>query len=283
MTSEEEFSALKARYEKATTQHERAAIELKIWTAGAANAGAGKLDRDEFLRATLGTKLHETKERIRLLGYGEWVGPLWALVDKDMPLKTAVRIAFSAKTGKRDDEPFDAALNRTLLLVARTKDGKVFFRKSLAPQELSPSRLSASNKREATFRKDIETTCRDYVRKTLVGFEEFEMDEEFRWFERELKVVFEQFYRRLHDRERQNGGFQPSRRLFLEACHVLRLTPPKRVDGAWKRKVAKPRMKIMAREYHPDVTRGATKTQFDAAMKAWGVIERYGEGEGETA
>ncbi len=99
-------------------------------------------------------------------------------------------------------------------------------------------------------------------------------EEQIAWLEGEVRVLATQLSNRLRT-SRAPGLRQTMQRLSIRgACKVLLIDPPRKVDSIPPSffRLAKKNFKKLAREYHPD-TSPATRTQFEAVMSAWQVLE----------
>ena len=298
----EKLEDLKHAYEKASTEKERAEIELQFWTVHGVDARRQRIQCDDFLYESLGSSRYESKHRLFLIRLGAIAEPLWPLVEGEMTLATAAVLARKARITQivGEENPEASSISRVLtaynkLPVKKLVSPGKFVRMARARQRSrkktttghKPSATSPeqSHAREETngssFRARIRALVLENLTERLRGSDEFVIQEEMVRFETDLKILLEDLDDRVHERRRENATVEKfiRRRDFEDACRVLHLDPPKKIDSAFE-KIAKRNFKELARQYHTDVSGTDTKAAFNAVMKAWKVIQAFAEKKG---
>lgn len=292
---QKQLEDMKRAYENASTERERAKIELRCWDLHGDEARKQKIRCNDFLHEALGVSSKpDSDHRLFLLRLGPLAEPLWPLVDDEMTLHTAASLARHSKRLKGAGEDSDAkAIERVLeeyfqLPVKRSLGGRKIIRlRTQRPRRAkargaSTKETASKNAPLGSFRAKIRAIALESLKERLEGVDEVTIQAELERFETDLKVLFEEFENRVHDSRRKQAKVEQfiERRGLTNACRVLHLDPPKVVDVTFV-KLAKRNFKGLARQYHTDVS-GTSSTQaaFDAVMKAWRVIQAFAEKKG---
>jgi len=293
---------IKQAYEKATSERERAVLELRCWDLHGEEARKRHVRCSDFLQGVLGSPSKpDIDHRLFLLRLGSLADPLWPLVDGEMKIQTATLIARRAKLLRRMSPDETSAIGRAISEYERLPNKKSLGggkfirvrrakrRKKSAPAPVKESR-PVPKERSAeprgrppsgdavTFRAKVRELVKESLAERLQGVDEIVIQAQMERFEIDLKLLLEEFEDRVHEKRRNHVKVVQhfKRRDLIAACEVLHLVPPRVVDAEFE-KIAKRNFKELARQYHTDVS-GTSSTQpaFDAVMKAWKVIQTFG-------
>ena len=295
---------LRDEYAAATTEYERAAIEMRVrdeFQRGCAQANA---PRDRYAIARLlDVPISAVEERCSIFLAGEAAAPLWLRLEQDMAFATAVNLLRKARASSKRGEPLQVAVERVLaeydaLPVVRVLSGGKIRRfladsgrwgavrkKPVTPPMETPRAQKDSPDHD--FWDQIRGLARGYVQRRTVGHSPEQIDAEVRLLEMDLKIAFDTFANRVQYMTRQTPlSVVVQRRRLNDACRVLHVDPPHKITAVPKRFFthAQKQFRSLARAYHPD-TNGTdvTRPQFEAVMEAWNVIRQFKDSMGTGA
>lgn len=285
---------LKRAYEKASTEKERAEIELRCWDLHGGEARRNHIPADIFLQELLGASKYELNHRLMLIRIGAIAEPLWPLVDGEMTLATAVLLARKARITQiaGEENAGTNAITRVLasynrlpvkkfvspgkfVRMGRTKK-RGRNKNSVKEAQAKGAHANGAPAEGGSFRAKLRALVLENVTERLRGSDAVVVQEVVARFETDLKILLEDLGERIHERRRETNAVEKiiRRRDFDEACQVLHLDPPRKTDTAFE-KIAKRNFKELARQYHTDVSGTDTKAAFDAVMKAWKTVQAF--------
>jgi len=287
---------------KSMTERQKAELESQLWASYTASSGKSSNGSSrEWLVTVLGGKSRDYELRFTLWNAGEWVQPLWDLLENGMPRTTAVRLMREARS--------NASLNRVSLAVslqavlaaynesgyeARTPEGKT-YRRTSPGQKSQQETESESNPifdsdqfqitRSKKFRDKLVALTSEYVRTSLTDYPNIDVIEarravdDFTSFVREACEDLRRKISVMRSEGRKDSKRQKvTRDQLRHACEVLGISV---IYGhVPDLRVAKRAMLKRARELHPDRHGGSEKTraEYQAVIESYGVIETYEKG-----
>lgn len=308
-----EATAVRIAYEQATTERARAEAAAKAYLAVRRGQAAAQ-NGSELRRLTaqvLGVSQYLIGAYRSLLAAGEMADPLWLALDGTLTWQAAQDLLHEARETRRQGESGKQACQRVLTayeqqpVLRHLPGGRVLRGKGEAvsdppeakpkapgptvartkPAEAAPEPPPESERggqpvtamaHWAKIRQCVEA----YLLSQVAGeFDAEAIGAQMAWLDGELRLVLQQFSHRL-----RKSTTEPSlrevlqRRHVREACRVLLVDPPRKLDAVPPAffAEAKKRFKALAKEYHPDTSSGgeATRPQFEAVRAAWDVIEQ---------
>lgn len=285
-----------AMHRAATSERERAEIEVRIWTELRPHGlDTRQVRREQFVVGILGDSVSATDidSRIRLYSCGDTADPIWPRVDGDMLLRGGLHLMQRAKKTKGPGENIYQAVARVLAEydalphVRRVQGGKVVRQQSSTrlvrerPRGVRSRTKADPVDAERAFWQSLRAIIGPEFQRRMVGQSEMVVSRELTRFETELKVLFQQAAARAS--QQRNGALSETllRRRLGSACEALKIDPPTRGTrpGPEFFRKAQKQFKALAREYHPDSHGGSdvTRPLYDAVVQAWNVLRDYEE------
>jgi hypothetical protein len=284
-----------ARWRAAGSDKERALLEQELWQTLPPEARVGK-DRRSWLASATGDSARAVESRLAVFGEPE-AAELWERIERDqMPLTTArERLKEAHILAATTGVSLAAAVTVRLQdydtwPLHRTKRGQPFrkrpptrFRSLSAPSKPQVLDETASGGSDRGFWSRLRPQLAEFAASRLKGADPIIAERLYREFERDLKVLFDEFQSRLfrlrsQAKTEQMLGVTIKFAQVQAACLALCMDPPTRGQPA-NLDVARVKKKKLARVYHPDVTGGdeGTRAKYEETLNAYSVLEDYNE------
>lgn len=290
-----EIQALIARHKQASSEKEKAHIENDIWLTGTTPEDRSQYQRRSWVAKALGTHPSAIQRRVALLMAEPEADLLWERVENEkMPVSTAGSQLVNAR--KLQQALPGLSLRDALLRQLKEYDswpsqrnraGQVYRKRPpsrLTTQHTNATRTSVAwnQTNEKGFWAELRKHLATFMQGRFEGADPLVADKLFRDFERDLKVLFDEYQSKLYRQRTQEHRAKRDIALIgfsniQQACLTLGMEPPKRgepVDLA----LARQKKKKLARVYHPDSNGGGnegTNAKYEEALSAFSVLEDY--------
>lgn len=281
------------KYHKAASEKERALLEQALWQTLSVDVRK-RMNRRAWLASLTNESEHSVENRLFLFGELE-ATELWDRIEKDkMPLTTARERLREAKAlmevqGLSLKDAITARLKEyDTWPTHTTKKGQPFRKKpssrfadlSEAADSSNVVRLSDTDR---GFWSRLRHQLASFAASRFKGADPIIAERLYREFERDLKVLFDEFQSRLsrlRQREKRDRMVTASVKYpqVVAACIALCMDPPGRNKFA-DLDLARSKKKKLARVYHPDVTGGdeGTRAKYEETLSAYSVLEDYND------
>lgn len=295
MTAEKtsELEELLAKYQVALSEKAKALLEQALWLTLSAEERR-LTSRRNWLCALTKCSGRAIESRLFLFGEPE-ATDLWERVERDhMPLTTARERLTEAKAlSESSGIALKPAISMRLAEydtwpAHRTVRGQPFRKKpptrlgSISEVE-SPRRVVRLSETSRGFWSKLRHQLAQFAASRFKGADPIIADRLYREFERELKVLFDDFQgrlSRLRSREKRDRLVNVAVKYpqVVAACLALCMDPPVRNQPV-DLDVARSKKKKLARVYHPDVTGGdeGTRAKYEETLSAYSVLEEYND------
>jgi len=290
MTADELIAKYKPLWDT-LSEREKGLAEKEIWEA-CDRSVRKRWRRRNYLAVNISRTEAQVQVRETLINAGEVAEDLWRRIDAGTILpRTAQKLLCRAKERAGKGETLQSAVDQLLavydsLPVVKTADGREFRRRNPSdlprPEHPKPKKRG---KKDEDSRRFVFTQIRElvgtYMADRFEGLDPIMAERLWMDFGKQLNALLNEFQGRVYrhaksERETQNLLAQISRRVLIEACHTLRMDPP-RVGAPVNMTIAKRQKRTLARVYHPDANAGdhSMTSQYDEVVKAFDLIEQY--------
>lgn len=281
------------KYHKATSEKERALLEQALWQTLSADVRK-RMNRRAWLASLTGETEFAVENRLFIFGELE-ATDLWDRIEKDkMPLTTARERLREAKAlvdtqGLSLKDAIAARLKEyDTWPTHTTKKGQPFRKKPSSrfadlSEVVDPSKVVRLSETDRGFWSRMRHQLAQFAASRFKGADPIIAERLYREFERDLKVLFDEFQSRLsrlRQREKRDRMATATVKYsqVRDACVALCMDPPSRGKPA-DLDLARSKKKKLARVYHPDVTGGdeGTRAKYEETLAAYSVLEDYND------
>lgn len=287
------FDELLEKYRATKPERERAYLEQSLWQTLPAEERK-QLNRRNWLCEVTKESARSIENRLFIFGEPE-AGELWERIERDqMPLTTArerlkeakalsessnlsLKTAISARLQEYDTWPAHHTVRGQPY---RKKPPSRFEALSNSTEARKVVRLSETDR---GFWSRLRPQLAKFAASRFKGADPIIAERLYREFERDLKVLFDEFQSRLsrlRQREKRDRMLHVTVKYpqVVAACLALCMDPPSRNQPA-DLSLARSKKKKLARVYHPDVTGGdeGTRAKYEETLSAYAVLEDYND------
>lgn len=292
-TQSSDSDELLAQWNATTSEKQRALLEQALWQTIPAEARVG-MSRRTWLTDVTKDSARAVESRLTIFGEPE-AAELWERVERDqMPLTTATeRLKEANIVVAATGVPLAVALTARLKEydtwpLHHTKRGQPFRKKppsrfeDLSKVHVTPTaKSSRASDSDRSFWARLRPQLSDFAASRLKGADPIVAERLYREFERDLKVLFDEFQSRVF-RFRSQAKTDQMLNVTVKfpqvqrACLALCMDHPTRGHPADLDR-ARIQKKKLARLYHPDTTGGdeGTRAKYEEAINAYSVLEDY--------
>ena len=281
------------KYNETTSEKDRAYLEQAIWQT-LPLADRKKTNRRNWLCEVTKDSARAIENRLFLFGEPE-AAELWERIERDhMPLTTArERLSEAKALSESSSLPLKDTIAARLKEydtwpAHRTVRGQPFRKKPPSrfgdiSEVEDPRRVVRLSETDRGFWSKLRHQLSKFAASRFKGADPIIAERLYREFERDLKVLFDEFqsrlsrYRQLEKRDRRLNVTVKYPHV-VAACLALCMDPPSRNQPA-DLGVARSKKKKLARLYHPDVTGGdeGTRAKYEETLSAYSVLEDYND------
>lgn len=283
-------------WRSATTEREKARVEDSIFATSTPEerATCGRQARQAFVRRVLAsggiTELEGiVRLRAGLYSAGPAADPLWARIESGefSPRIAYKRLARARLRAKTERINLSEAVHKFLadydrLPKRRTPNGRLIgFANPGAFTRAKLARKSQAKTPNRIFWFKMRELLHGHIMERLGPVDAAIADSLLNEFSAELATIIELLQGKIQRKREMlaagNGITTIVRRQkLIEACNTLGMDPPRpglRVDMT----LAKSRKRVLAKAYHPDIAGDVTRSQYEAVLGAYTVVEEYDE------
>lgn len=291
-----EMAKLLEQHANSKTERERALVEQELWSKHLSPELRGAFHRRAWVGRVTKQPVNAVEHRSALLAAEPASLPLWERTrSEQMPLTTAYSQLHAAKklAQAHAGMSLEAAVTKQLeeydtWPIHHTRSGKPFRKRPLSrlkgrtTTEYVPKVWD--QKSDRGFWSELRKHLAGFVQSRFEGSDPVVADKLYREFERDLKVLLEEYQSKLYRHRRSEKRQRRTIALMSfdavkAACETLGIESPERgvqVDI----EQARQKKKKLARVYHPDANGGGnagTNARYQEAIEAFAVLEEYNQ------
>lgn len=288
-----QVAVLLEKYRATTSEKDRAYLEQALWQT-VPTEERRQLNRRNWLCDVTKDSARAIENRLFLFGEPEAV-ELWERIERDrMPLTTARE---RLREAKALTETSKLTLKEAIAVRLKEYDswpahhtvrGQPFRKKPPTRFEAlsgveEPHKVVRLSETDRGFWSKIRHQLASFAASRFKGADPIIAERLYREFERDLKVLFDEFQgrlSRLRQREKRDRMLNVTVKYpqVVAACLALCMDPPSRNQPV-DLDVARSKKKKLARVYHPDVTGGdeGTRAKYEETLSAYSVLEDYND------